>query len=364
MKQFIVDRHTSTTPKMDEVPNEKIPIYDSSADVTADLANLTVGQIVVAKDTGLAQIITENGQKKIIPLAASTGLPVGFIAPVYKKGNYSGWLYLDGRDTTGTSEELSTHYPLLYAFLGSNKLPDYREFALVGAEKNTTDTIATHDVYTEGQFKDDSFKSHKHTFSGSAGTVSVSGGNHRHSITTRNTTGGNGYCFDVGSGPSYTRYTEYSGNLSMSGTFTPSGSISNTGDDVTRGKRKAVYFYIKATSGLSENAQDNVVAQLNEERSYSTSEVNTGKKWIDGKPIYRRSFTVSGIGTETWTNVTNASWINSVARIIDCEVSTNAVSDYGGHPKARITNGYLQSWDVAGYNAGVMTLEYTKTTDK
>jgi hypothetical protein len=53
MKQFIVDRHTTpNTPKMDEVPNEKIPIYDSLADAEADLANLTEGQIVATKDTG------------------------------------------------------------------------------------------------------------------------------------------------------------------------------------------------------------------------------------------------------------------------------------------------------------------------
>jgi hypothetical protein len=53
MKQFIVDRHTTpNTPKMDEVPNEKIPIYDSLADAEADLANLEVGQIGATSDTG------------------------------------------------------------------------------------------------------------------------------------------------------------------------------------------------------------------------------------------------------------------------------------------------------------------------
>ena len=34
-------------------------------------------------------------------------------------------------------------------------LPDYREVALVGAGQNGKDSIATHDVYTVGQFKDD-----------------------------------------------------------------------------------------------------------------------------------------------------------------------------------------------------------------
>ena len=295
----------------------------------------------------LVQIITENGQKKIKPLTADAGAgnPVGTIIPMYKKSSPSGYLYCDG----STFDE--TKYPLLYAYLGSNVLPDYREAAIVGAEQNTTDTIATHDVYTEGQFKDDQLQDHKHS-------ITDPGHTHTWSIGGQNPGGGQfiGY-----TNSSYTATPRNTGSKTTG--ITVNNPNSGRHGTVTRGKRKAVYFYIKATSGLSENAQDNIVAQLNEERSYSTSEVNTGKKWIDGKPIYRRSFTVSGIGTETWTNVTNASWINSVARIIDCEVSTNAVSDYGGHPKARITNGYLQSWDLAGYNTGVMTLEYTKTTD-
>jgi len=41
-------------------------------------------------------------------------------------------------------------------------LPDYREAALVGAGQNASDTIADHDVYTVGQFKDEQFKSHTH----------------------------------------------------------------------------------------------------------------------------------------------------------------------------------------------------------
>lgn len=53
MKQFIVDRHTTpNTPTLEQVPTEKIPIYENRAAVTADLANLSVGQIVATKDTG------------------------------------------------------------------------------------------------------------------------------------------------------------------------------------------------------------------------------------------------------------------------------------------------------------------------
>ena len=53
MKQFIVDRHTTpNTPILEQVPTEKIPIYENRAAVIADLANLTVGQIVATSDTG------------------------------------------------------------------------------------------------------------------------------------------------------------------------------------------------------------------------------------------------------------------------------------------------------------------------
>ena len=53
MKQFIVDRHTTpNTPTLEQVPTEKIPIYENRADLDTDLANLAEGQIVATKDTG------------------------------------------------------------------------------------------------------------------------------------------------------------------------------------------------------------------------------------------------------------------------------------------------------------------------
>ena len=124
-------------------------------------------------------IKTINGQKVAVPLTADTGSgnPVGTIIAQYKKTNMAGYLYLDGRDTTGTADELQTVYPALYAYLGNtNVLPDYREFALVGAEENTTDvynastnpngTIHDHDIYTQGQAKDDQVQNHKHYIAG------------------------------------------------------------------------------------------------------------------------------------------------------------------------------------------------------
>ena len=169
-----------------------------------------------------------NGEKKIIPLTTDTGTgaPIGTLIQQYKKKPMSGYLYCDG----STFDQNA--YPALYMYLGTNVLPDYRECVMVGAEQNTTDTIATHDVYGEGEFKDDQMQNHKHT------------------------NGADGY-YMVASGSDY--------GLSTS---TVSGTIQEGSarfGETTHGKQKAVYVYIKATSGLAENQQENV---LNDVKDY------------------------------------------------------------------------------------------------
>ena len=96
-------------------------------------------------------------------------------------------------------------------------LPDFREVALVGAGQNSKDSIATHDVYTVGQFKDDQVQSHVHTaeyyFNGVAGTVTDRFGG-------------------VQLGTVYATGYNVSENSGRKGT-------------TTRGKRKAVKYIIK-----------------------------------------------------------------------------------------------------------------------
>ena len=297
----------------------------------------------------LVQIITENGQKKIKPLTADAGAgnPVGSLISMYKKSSPSGYLYCDG------STFDATKYPLLYAYLGTNVLPDYREFALVGAEENTTDvynastnpngTIHEHDVYTEGQAKDDQLQDHEHN---------VYVGNDTRLIRLPNSTA------SVSNGMR---------------AFTNTGSgdevhikdvVNARYGTVTRGKRKAVYFYIKATSGLSENAQDNVINTLNEQRSYSTEEINTGKKWIDGKPIYRKV-----LNTTTSITYSENSWGGLQTEITDLNINkcirATAISINGGNLPMQfvLSQGFKTYGSVStGIGANII-LEYTKTTD-
>lgn len=177
-----------------------------------------------------------NGEKKIIPLTTDTGTgaPVGTLIQQYKKKPMSGYLYCDG----STFDQNA--YPALYMYLGTNVLPDYRECVMVGAEQNTTDTIATHDVYGEGEFKDDQLQDHKHP-DGASGRYQVANGN----FYTVPTISSSGYIIEGRTG------------------------------DTTHGKQKAVYVYIKATSGLAENQQDNVLNDV-KDYAFAKSKIRTG----------------------------------------------------------------------------------------
>ena len=200
---------------------------------------------------------------KIIPLTTDTGTgaPVGTLISQYKKVPMSGYLYCDG----STFDQNA--YPALYMYLGSNVLPDYRECVMVGAEQNTTDTIAIHDVYTEGEFKDDQLQDHEHGLF-----------NHN--------PGGDAGNYTVNSSDNGFYNNAFTGDI-----------MSGRSGDTTHGKQKAVYVYIKATSGLAENQQDNVLNNIKDyvdnSNSYSTEEVKTGGTWIDGKPIYRKVITAT-----------------------------------------------------------------------
>lgn len=211
-----------------------------------------------------------NGQKKIIPLTTDTGTgaAVGTLISQYKKVPMSGYLYCDG----STFDE--NDYPALYMYLGTNVLPDYRECVMVGAEQNTTDTIATHDVYGEGEFKDDQLQ------------------DHIHAINVQNPGSYQGdYSIRI-----------YSDGLGTMTTEKDTSTVkeARTGDtNTTHGKQKAVYVYIKATSGLAENQQENV---LNDVKGYVDSSIDKMHPTIDlSKVVSGNALNVKAL-SETYGN--------------------------------------------------------------
>ena len=298
-------------------------------------------------------IKTINGVKTAVPVTADTGAgnPLGTIIAQYKKSAPAGYLYLDGSTFDAAA------YPALYAYLGTNVLPDYRECALVGAEQNSTETIATHDVYTEGQFKDDRIQNITGNFNikasmdGTAptGAFTKSNGNSNYSLDATSTT------------KAEARINFNANNVVRAGT-------------TTRGKRKAVFFYIKAISGVAENTQETLVNTLNAERSYSTEEINTGAKWIDGKAIYKRTFiadTSTGSGQnylpDAWRTLSEnfpvASMQGNVETVVKSEFNPRA--NYSMPVSVVCSSGVLQMDVMRGTsikaNESYLTLYYTKT---
>lgn len=92
--------------------------------------------------------------------------PIGSIIPYGGATAPSGWIICDG---TAISR---TIYSELFAVIGTAygsgdgsttfNLPDLRETVPVGVGENNVQTIANHDVYTLGEFKDDSLGKHDH----------------------------------------------------------------------------------------------------------------------------------------------------------------------------------------------------------
>jgi microcystin-dependent protein len=301
----------------------------------------------------LFQVYTENGVKKIKYLTADTGTgaPVGSYLMLEKKSNPQGYLYCDG------SIFDSSVYPALYQYLGTNVLPDFREFSPVGAEQNTTNVydastnpsgvIHDHDVYAEGESKDDQIQSHTHS-------------QQRYS-----------------SGPDNIYATGPYGAVANISTSDVQGARTGT---VTRGKRKAVFVYIKATSGLTENQQENVLNTINDNLSYSTTEHATGKKWIDEKPIYRRVFMCTTslffASANVWVNCTNYfsgmdsafvskidSMVNSIPYLNKVTPLYYVLTSLNDDKTAIVMNSMTAGLTIDAPAGGRIILEYTKTTD-
>ena len=128
---------------------------------------------------------------------------------------------------------------------------------------------------------------------------------------------------------------------------------------------------------MAENQQENVLndvkGYVDSSNSYSTDEVKTGGKWIDGKPIYRKTISCGALPNTYYKNVnhniTNLDFVTKcygfarggIYRMVLPNASANtanAVEVYVDEMYVVIQAGN----DRSGYN-GYITIEYTKTTD-
>lgn len=103
-----------------------------------------------------------------------TPTPVGTVQAYAGATAPQGYLFCQGQAIS------KSEYPELYLVIGdlySNagtaegffNVPDLRETVIVGVGENKTHTIADHDVYEIGEFKDDQLQSHTHSQMGNLG---------------------------------------------------------------------------------------------------------------------------------------------------------------------------------------------------
>lgn len=180
--------------------------------------------------------------------------PVGTVRALSTKSIPYGWLEANGQAISRTKyaelfEEYSTQLydtDLTHTLLsrygvgdGSTtfNLPDYREVALVGVGTNGTVTIATHDEYTLGEFKDDQMQKI---------TGSLYGQNAMYDGQGQSTCSAAGGAFYMGGGGVTRSNISRSGTSSMRDTLLDSSRVTRTSSiNVTHGKQTGVTYLIK-----------------------------------------------------------------------------------------------------------------------
>ena len=128
------------------------------------------------------------------------------------------------------------------------------------------------------------------------------------------------------------------------------------------------------SSHVETNTSD--IQEIKDAEVYSTSEVKTNKIWINGKPIYRKSYHIPSFPNSDTFSIDLE--INSLDSIIDVfGFAKSKTNNYAGFPinNTRLDNPgapicvYFDNTmkintgqDRSNYT-GYITLEYTKTTD-
>lgn len=153
--------------------------------------------VIIGNPVVLSGIIS-GAQYKIHANGSVGDEAVGTVKPWPSTAIPYGWAICDHQ---AVSRSL---FPDLYALLGTFygsgdgsttfNLPDYRETTLVGIGTNTSDSIADHDSFTIGQFKDDQFQEHMHyynddTISYDTSSKLIYGGSSLGPLTTVKATG-------------------------------------------------------------------------------------------------------------------------------------------------------------------------------
>ena len=116
------------------------------------------------------------------------------------------------------------------------------------------------------------------------------------------------------------------------------------------------------------------IQDIKDAEVYSTNEVKTNKKWVDGKPIYRKVFMFGAMPNTTNKDIPHN--ISNLGTTIKCYGMAVRTSDSRALPIPDSTPGAEITCGVSNTNVSVITysdrssfndshiiIEYTKTTD-
>lgn len=127
-------------------------------------------------------------------------------------------------------------------------------------------------------------------------------------------------------------------------------------------------------SAANMNEIKNVVNANAKDLIYSTTEINTGETWIDGKPIYRKVFNFGTMPNTTTLDIQHN--ISNLGTTIKCygmavrSSDSRALTIPDSTPGAEISCGVTNTSvyvttnnDRSSFNNSFIAIEYTKTTD-
>lgn len=288
----------------------------------------------------IGQVQTKDGQKIVEPISGSipVGNPVGTLLSRANGQVPRNYLECDG----STFNE--GQYPALYLHLGTNVLPERFDHTKLGDIESITVS----------------------TSSASQTTIEYDGFIF---ITTPYNT-----AFTI-----YINGTSFSSNVNAVANYCyalkKGDKIYTTAGCTCKIRYYKSHLYIKAVDGVDISDEDTFLVTVKnfvqEKNSYSTTEMLTGGKWIDGKPIYRKVFDNGSWASNLSINVSSL----NIDTLVKSEVIGSSNSS-GTQGKWVISNNsgvdsrscFIDNDNVilltrGSYYKRYVILEYTKTTD-
>lgn len=283
----------------------------------------------------IAQVKDNGGTKSLEQISGSipTGNPVGSLLSRANGQVPRNYLECDG------STFNAGQYPALYLYLGTNVLPERFDHTKLGDIESITVS----------------------TSSASPTTIEYDGFIF---ITTPYNV-----AFTI-----YINGTSFSSNVNAVANYCYSlkkgDKIYTTTGCTCKVRYYKSHLYIKAVDGVDISDEDTFLVTVKnfveEKNSYSTTETLTGGKWIDGKPIYRKTWTGLDYNytAHSWVTIPNVT-INNLDKIVGgFSIRSSDGAYLSGMGFRKTGTNAVQYLNSEGFSAtDILILEYTKTTD-